>query len=495
MLRYLVVSLVIGPFLISTALAGSNPDAKVAIHVSSHVAKRTCDNLPVIGSCEDMAHTYSGGGDVDFFVVFFDLQGHTALSYSVDWPADWGECAFTTCCDFTIGGIVEPGDSVAQSWTDCDSSAISIAGYGWLGGIETPGHISIGPMPGYGIEIVDCEFQVDTSVVAYRAGVYGATGDDPCCSRDDGGEDGDEDGIPPLRIARVIEITDGSTKYMQPIWSPDGMRLAFARKPQFTGLYVRNADGSGPIREITSAAYAGYEPVWTSDSKAIVLRVRTGTVGQSLTSINVETGEVKELVEYAAHPGQPSRNAFGDMIVDIDGEMKVLDAVTGNLESMDSYYSGERPSSFDVRLERDFKNQRVWIVEGDGTKRSEFPYEARLASLSPTRDRVAFMRSDGNLCVSNLDGSALKSFGYGLSWDWTPDGSLLVYISDIRDGEMAMIAADLFVADVETGDVTRLTDTRDVVEVDPRWSPDGTRIAYSTDRTGKICVAVMEEAR
>ena len=68
-------------------------------------------------------------------------------------------------------------------------------------------------------------------------------------------------------------------------------------------------------------------------------------------------------------------------------------------------------------------------------------------------------------------------------------------MSDIREGEGSMIAADLFIADVETGVVTRLTDTPDVVEMFPRWSPDGTRIAYSTHRLGKICVAILEEVR
>jgi len=226
-----------------------------------------------------------------------------------------------------------------------------------------------------------------------------------------------ENEAPTLRIAQVIEVTDGSTIYAEPVWSPDGSKLAFSLKPQFGGLYIRNADGSGPIQEITS-------------------------------------------------------------------------------EDIDSYrYWRERPSPLGVRLEKDFKNQRMWIVEGDGTKRSEFPYKARLASLSPTRDLVAFMRSDGNLCVSDLDGSSPRAFGYGVSWDWSPDGSRLVYVGNIRDGEGAMIAADLFLADVKTGEVTQLTDTRDVVEVSPRWSPDGMRIAYSTDRLGKICVAILGEVK
>ena len=100
------------------------------------------------------------------------------------------------------------------------------------------------------------------------------------------------DEAPALRIAQLIEVTDGSTEYMQPIWSPDGKKLAFT-KSSFTGIYVRNADGSGPIQEITPSAYSGYKPVWTSDSRAIILQTRTGAVGKSITAIDVESGEVK----------------------------------------------------------------------------------------------------------------------------------------------------------------------------------------------------------
>jgi len=186
-----ILCLVIISLSASVCLSGQNPDAKVAVHVMSHEARRNCsNNMPTISDCEDIVATYAGCDDADFFVVFYDLEGYTGFNYSVSWPGDWSTCSFTSCSDFVIGGIVSPGDSIAQTWADCDSSSVCIAGFGWIGDIETSGYITVGPFPGANIDIADCSFDVDTTSAAYRAGVCGATGDDPC----EGGEGGREGG-------------------------------------------------------------------------------------------------------------------------------------------------------------------------------------------------------------------------------------------------------------------------------------------------------------
>ena len=67
---------------------------------------------------------------------------------------------------------------------------------------------------------------------------------------------------------------------------------------------------------------------------------------------------------------------------------------------------------------------------------------------------------------------------------WSPDGRRLAFSSD-RDGN-----AELYLLDVDTGNQTRLT--FDAAEDrDPAWSPDGTRLAFSSDRDGDLDVYVM----
>ncbi|MGQ9604219.1 MAG: hypothetical protein ACUVUU_08450 [bacterium] len=71
--------------------------------------------------------------------------------------------------------------------------------------------------------------------------------------------------------------------------------------------------------------------------------------------------------EKAIHPRQPEINTRGDIVIEIEGERKVLDPATGRLRTL-------------------------------------FPYECYLAWLSPTKDRVVFDGVNRGKCISDLDG-------------------------------------------------------------------------------------------
>jgi len=76
--------------------------------------------------------------------------------------------------------------------------------------------------------------------------------------------------------------------------------------------------------------------------------------------------------------------------------------------------------------------------------------------------------------------------GYDYQPDWSPDGSQVVFTRYADD------ALELYLVDMETRDVTRLTDDG-AVNVEPRWSPDGTRLAFvSTRDTGRFHVFTGE---
>jgi hypothetical protein len=180
---------------VSICAAGSNPNAKVAVHVMSHASRSCTKNFPTIDDCEDIVYTYSGGGDIDFFVVFYDLAAYQGFGYAMTWPAEWSSCSFTSCSDLTIGTIESPGDSVAHAYSSCDSSDICIPGFGWVDAGEDPGYIRIVDfLPVGRIEVGDCSEGSDSLVLNCRAGVNGYSGDDPCSGRGGDGGDGEGEG-------------------------------------------------------------------------------------------------------------------------------------------------------------------------------------------------------------------------------------------------------------------------------------------------------------
>ncbi len=79
-----------------------------------------------------------------------------------------------------------------------------------------------------------------------------------------------------------------------------------------------------------------------------------------------------------------------------------------------------------------------------------------------------------------VDGSgAPRRFTFGNKRDaaprWSPDGTRLAFVSN-RDTEKA---AQLYVIDVDGGEAVKLTDLKESVE-EPAWSPDGSRIAFTS---------------
>ncbi|MDQ3952446.1 MAG: hypothetical protein M3279_05710 [Actinomycetota bacterium] len=105
------------------------------------------------------------------------------------------------------------------------------------------------------------------------------------------------------------------------------------------------------------------------------------------------------------------------------------------------------------------------------------------AEWSPDGRAIAFVRDRGSprrgdaLWVMRRDGSEQRKLYEATSvdaFDWSPDGSRLV-LSAYEDGER-----DLYVVEVSTADVSRLTSTPGEDESGPAWSPDGDRIAFAS---------------
>lgn len=119
---------------------------------------------------------------------------------------------------------------------------------------------------------------------------------------------------------------------------------------------------------------------------------------------------------------------------------------------------------------------------------------ATFPSWSPDGDvivyscgRPSYEASD--LCLLSPSGEFLGLLGdespsLEIEASWSPDGMTVAFASN-RSGD-----SDVYLIDVESGRVTRLTDDP-VHDADPAWSPDGSKIAFTSHRNDVPHICVM----
>jgi Tol biopolymer transport system component len=217
--------------------------------------------------------------------------------------------------------------------------------------------------------------------------------------------------------SRQRAITNIPGGYGEPVWSPDGKRIAFVSEregPRFAfQLYVMNADGSGQTR-ITNEPVAARSPAWSPDGTRIAF--------------------------------SSERDGKEDIyLVNPDGS---------NL----------------VNIDNDFRQDRNPTWSPDGT-------------------RIAFDRNSSNVWVMNADGSGqtqlTQSPGFTSSIEpaWSRKGDKIAFSSSQQRPTDQV--REIFVMNPDGTNATRLaTNTTGILPGDfsLAWSPDGSRIAFTTTR-------------
>lgn len=129
-------------------------------------------------------------------------------------------------------------------------------------------------------------------------------------------------------------------------------------------------------------------------------------------------------------------------------------------------------------------NPRTTIIRSADTTDVMFAVEcgrkAELAYVGPT--------GNGDVYLVYEDGSDVRQLTSGGSVEadpaWSPDGSKLAFVSD-RDGN-----PEIYTMNADGSGVARLT-TNGEADYQPAWSPDGRKIAFASRRTGDAEIFVM----
>ena len=271
----------------------------------------------------------------------------------------------------------------------------------------------------------------------------------------------------------AIHRTDAVERFSSPVMSPDGTRVAYARDVPGGGweLQTVGADGTWPVVLVPhQIAYSPAPLDWSADGSTLLARLnqRDGTV---------------DLVLVSVHGGTPTIiQTFGN------------GAPTNASLSIDGRFVAYRRLS-----EGQPRQEAIYVVSTDGSPArlvaasapgDRFPYD-RVPIWTPDGKFLAFSQGSAKetalqelWLVRIADGvpvdepfRAVSALGGVTGVNVTNRGALL-YMAPQITSEVYTASIDISGTEIVRG-VPSLISKRDIGEHNtPRWSPDGTSIAY-----------------
>jgi eukaryotic-like serine/threonine-protein kinase len=308
---------------------------------------------------------------------------------------------------------------------------------------------------------------------------------------------------------------------IQPVFSPNGERIAFRSTREPAGVYVMEASGEN-VRLVVAGCH---HPAWSPDGREIVCSTAghveaptsRNTLPSTLWIANVETGTKRFLCENDAM--QPSWSPNGDRIAfwfmppnagrsDIatisrnGGEIEVVtkDASTNwnpvwSPDGKFLYFASDRSGNMSF--------WRVAIDEQTGTVRGEpeaistpASFNRHLSFASSGR-RLIYVHThqQANVQAIKFDSRTEKTVGEPF---WITRGDRHIVRPELSpDGTRFVMRVSRRTQDdivVVSRDGTQWRDLTNDKFFDryPRWSPDGKRVAFTSDRNGRYEIWIQD---
>ena len=245
--------------------------------------------------------------------------------------------------------------------------------------------------------------------------------------------------------------------------SPDGSLILVSSDRSGTSqLYSARVDGSD-VRQLTSDSAGAHSANWSPDARLVVY-----SSGTQIVVVGAD-GTGRRVISDAKGNQTPSWSPDGSKIVFSAGVFPSLTIHTMNADGTD----------------------RKSIATSPG-----FDYDPAWSPDGKTIVFVGAMQGQGGrVYLMNTNGSArrrLTSLELGEERPtWSPDGK---YIAFQASGRTAGVSeADIYVADVSSGETRRVTKhRRPVLDETPSWFPDGQRLAIQSDRDGTWSAYVID---
>ena len=255
--------------------------------------------------------------------------------------------------------------------------------------------------------------------------------------------------------------SSGSTS---PSWSPDRKHIAYAgvgnsvvADPAFEDIYVMDADGTNS-KQLTHNTVPDFSPDWSPDGKKIVFSHASVVTEAPLSALYV---------------------------MDADGShQKLLYRVNDALlVTADWSPDGKHIAFTQVTYPNTTTVASIYVINSDGTGAKRIAGDAAEPAWSPDGTHIAFAtgrdhfgrtcvpqcQANDEIYVADATGANPRRLTTDKAEDtsptWSPDGTQIAFVSDRTSRETQN---EIFVVDASGGEAKRITNN-DVWDLEPDW--------------------------
>jgi Tol biopolymer transport system component/predicted Ser/Thr protein kinase len=331
----------------------------------------------------------------------------------------------------------------------------------------------------------------------------------------------------PVGPGAALRLTTDAAEDTAPAWSPDGSRIAFIRRqgraaalyltPPVPGSERKLADfrpniysGSPVVGQMTTLS-------WFPDGKWVAVPAQDAdNETNGLLAISTSGGEPRKLTwgtglryQFPAVSPDGSQLAYAGCVTDSQCEVHVIRLGPGpQTRGPARVLTHQRAGIQGLAWTADgaavvygsrLNGQHLWRVSASGTPPERIELAGTPAvypAISRTGGRLAFIRQgsgDSDLWTFE-EGRAPESFlsstlsDYGPQW--APDGTRIAFASDRSGG-----GPQVWVANKDGTNVRPVTEVTGRSQGTPRWSPDGKWIAYDGQgEDGGVHIYIVDAA-
>ncbi|HXX21769.1 MAG TPA: PDZ domain-containing protein [Terriglobia bacterium] len=311
-----------------------------------------------------------------------------------------------------------------------------------------------------------------------------------------------------------------------PLFSPDGSQIAFTG--EYDGnpdVYVVSASGGAP-RRLTYHPSADVVVGWTPDGKQVLFRSDRSAFADGvvqLFTISIEGGFPTPVPLVRAAEGSYSPDGSRLAYVPIIQWQRAWKRYRGG-QTKPIWIAHLADSRLEAKIPRDNSNDfnpmwvgdTIYFLSDRNGPVTLFAYDTRSKKVTQVvkNDGLDFKSaSAGPGAIVYEQFGTLHLFDLKSHKDRTLEINLAGDLAEVRPhfekieprrirfagisptGARAVfgVRGEILTVPGEKGDIRNLTNTTDVVERDPAWSPDGNSIAYLSDESGEYALHIRNQ--